>query len=163
VRLFTRNGHDCTERFAVIARAVAGLRAREVVLDGELVASGADDRPDFYGLTLRRCSPDALKVWAFDCLWLTGKDLRPFSLVERRFRLEGVLERLSSPFLCLSESFADGDALFRQCERLRLEGVVSKRKDAPYRSGRSTSWVKVKCQRWRETNRERYRLFEKAR
>jgi bifunctional non-homologous end joining protein LigD len=94
-------------------------------------------------------------VWVFDCLWLNGRDLRPLSLVERRLRLAGVLERLSSPVLCLSESFADGAALFRQCERLRLEGVVSKRKDAPYRSGRSSSWIRSKCAGWKVANRER--------
>jgi len=61
------------------------------------------------------------------------------------------------------ESFDDGQALLEVAERHRLEGVVSKRRDAPYRSGECRDWRKVKTQAWREANRERWRLFEKVR
>jgi bifunctional non-homologous end joining protein LigD len=163
VRLFTRNGHDCTARFAPVAEAVGRLARKQVVIDAELVASDRLDWPDFYGLTFRRYAPGDLKAWAFDLLWLNGKDLRGLPLFERRWMLEKMLRVLEQPSVGFSESFDDGEALLRQCERFRLEAVVSKRRDAPYRSGRSSAWVKVKCAGWRVANRERYRIFEKAR
>jgi len=84
VRLFTRNGHECTGWFEFVAQAVGRLSRRDVVIDGELF-SDRSGRPDFYDLTSRRYSPEDLKVWAFDLLSLNGKDLRAFPLVERRW------------------------------------------------------------------------------
>jgi bifunctional non-homologous end joining protein LigD len=89
--------------------------------------------------------------------------LRGLSLVERRSRLESLVEASSSPAVAFSRSFTDGKALLAHCDKLGLEGVVSKRKDAPYRSGRTTAWVKCKCAAWKAANRDRYRLFEKVR
>jgi bifunctional non-homologous end joining protein LigD len=63
----------------------------------------------------------------------------------------------------VSESFDDGLELLEAPDRMRLEGIVSKRRDAPYRSGKQCSWVKVKCATWREANKERWRLFERHR
>ena len=145
MRLFTRNGHDCTGCFEFVAEAVARLSRRDAVIDGELVASDRSGRPHFYDLTFRRYAPEDLKIWAFDLLSLNGKDLRPFPLVERRWQLDKMLRVLGHPCVGFSESFDDGAVLLRQCESMRLEGVVSKRKDAPYRSGRSSSWIKCKC------------------
>jgi len=73
------------------------------------------------------------------------------------------LERFGCPAVSLSELFEDGLVLLRVAEQRGLEGVVSKRRDAPYRSGECRDWRKVKTAAWREANRERWRLFEKAR
>ena len=81
VRLFARNGHECTGRFGFVAGAVVRLSRRDVVIDGKLVCSDRSRRPDFYDLTFRRYAPEDLKVWAFDLLSLNGMDLRAFPLV----------------------------------------------------------------------------------
>jgi bifunctional non-homologous end joining protein LigD len=75
-------------------------------------------------------------------------------------RLHVLLERFGCPVVRPSETFMDGLALLRAAEEHRFEGVVSKRRDAPYRSGECRDWLKVKTEAWREANRERWRLFE---
>jgi len=86
--------------------------------------------------------------------------LRPQPLVKRQECLQVLLERFGCPAISLSEPFEDGMALLRVAEKRGLEGVVSKRRDAPYRSGDCRDWRKVKTAAWREANRERWRLFE---
>ena len=73
---------------------------------------------------------------------------------------QALLARFDCPAVLPSENFEDGPALLRVAEKRRLEGVVSKRQDAPYRSGDCRDWRKVKTSAWREANRERWRLFE---
>jgi len=80
--------------------------------------------------------------------------------MKRQARLRVLLERFVCPAVSLSEPFEDGPALLREAEERGLEGIVSKRRDAPYRSGECRDWRKVKTQAWREANRERWRLFE---
>ena len=80
----------------------------------------------------------------------------------RQARLQALLERFSYQAVSLSEPFEDGLALLRVAEGRGLEGVVSKRRDAPYRSGECRDWRKVKTLAWREANRERWRLFERG-
>jgi len=93
-------------------------------------------------------------------LAFNGRDLRLQPLVTRQARLQALLERFSYQVVSLSEPFEDGLALLRVAEERGLEGVVSKRRDAPYRSGECRDWRKVKTLAWREANRERWRLFE---
>ena len=83
-------------------------------------------------------------------------------LVKRQVRLQALLERFACPAVLPSEAFADGLALLRAAEKHGLEGVVSKRRDAPYRSGVCRGWRKIKTMAWREANKERWRLFERA-
>jgi bifunctional non-homologous end joining protein LigD len=116
--------------------------------------------PDFWPLFLRSAKPAELHVWAFDLLALDGKDLRKLPLERRQRRLQALLNRFGCPVALASEAFADGQALLRVAEKHVLEGVVSKRRDAPYRSGACWGWRKVKTTTWREANRERWRLFE---
>jgi bifunctional non-homologous end joining protein LigD len=75
-------------------------------------------------------------------------------------RLQALVSRFDSPVVLHSEAFDDGEALLRVAEKHGLEGVVSKRRDAPYRSGACRGWRKLKTTAWREANRERWRLFE---
>jgi bifunctional non-homologous end joining protein LigD len=107
------------------------MPAKAVVLDGEIVASDADGRPNFARLHVRWTRPGAIHLWAFDLLALNGQDLCPHALVKRQARLHALLERFGCPAVSLSETFRDGVALLRAAEEHRLEGVVSKRRDAP--------------------------------
>jgi bifunctional non-homologous end joining protein LigD len=160
VILYSRNGHDFTERFPSIAQLLHELPAKSAVLDGEVVASDVDGRPDFARLHVRWTRPGAIHLWAFDLLTLNGRDWRQQPLVKRQARLQVLLERFGCPAVLSSETFLDGQALLRAAEEHRLEGVVSKRRDAPYRSGDCRDWRKVKTAAWREANRERWRMFE---
>jgi bifunctional non-homologous end joining protein LigD len=150
VVLFSRNGYDFTERFASIAALLREMPAKAVVLDGEVVASDADGRPNFARLHVRWTRPGAIHLWAFDLLALNGQDLSSQALVKRQARLKALLDRFGCPAVSASETFADGMALLRAAEEHRLEGVVSKRCDAPYRSGDFRDWRKVKTAAWRE-------------
>ena len=125
-----------------------------------------DGRPNFARLYLSRWGrpgPAAIHLWAFDLLVFNGRDLRPQPLVKRQASLQALLERFACPAVSLSEAFEDGQALLRVAEQCGLEGIISKRRDAPYRSGECRDWRKVKTTAWREANRERWRLFEKLR
>jgi bifunctional non-homologous end joining protein LigD len=92
---------------------------------------------------------------------MNGKDLRKWSLEARQARLQAIVSRFECPVVLASESFADGQALLSVAEKHGLEGVVSKRRSAPYRSGACRGWRKIKTAAWREANRERWRLFER--
>src|SRR5215510_3133557 len=150
VVIFSRNGHDFTERFPSVAQLLHELPAKAAVLDGEVVASDADGRPNFGWLHVRWTRPGAIHLWAFDLLALNGRDLRLQPLVKRQACLQVLFERFGCPAVSLSETFEGGLALLRAAEKHRLEGVVSKRHDAPYRSGDCRDWRKVKTAAWRE-------------
>ena len=147
--IYNRNGHDFTERFPSIAQLLHELPVKAAVLDGEVVASDTDGRPNFARLHVRWARPGAIHLWAFDLLAFNGRDLRPQPLVKRQARLQVLLERFGCPAVSLSEPFEDGMSLLRVAEERGLEGVVSKRRDAPYRSGECRNWCKVKSDRRR--------------
>jgi ATP-dependent DNA ligase len=126
-----------------VAEAVRALKADEVVLDGEAMAHCKDGFPDFHGLRSQGGGAGA-SLFAFDLLRLNGEDLRPLQLEERRARLRNAL-RGSGKALRFSEHLeGDGPDIFRHACALGLEGIVSKRRDARYRPGRSLTWLKVK-------------------
>jgi ATP-dependent DNA ligase len=161
VIVFSRNGHDFTERFPSIVKLLRDLPAKSAVLDGEVVASDTDGRPNFARLHVRWTRPNTLHLWAFDLLVINGHDVRSQPLVSRQACLEALLERFGCPTISLSESFEDGLALLRAAEARGLEGIVSKRRDASYRSGECRDWRKVKTTAWRKLNADRWRLFER--
>ena len=127
------------------------------------MASSIQGIPEFYALHFRakRLAPGRLCVWVFDVLEFNGIDMRRLPLVTRRKRLERLMQKIEhgGP-IRLSETFNDAERLLVACEERGLEGIVSKRAAAPYVSGKTHSWIKVKCKAWREANRERYKLFE---
>ena len=144
VRLWSRNALDWTARLPRIEQAVAGLDVRSIVLDGEAIAEDDIGRPDFYGLQSIAGLESAIYV-VWDVLELDGLDLRQMPLQGRR----EVLVRLMADApdgLVLAETFDDGPGLFRIACAMGLEGVVSKRLDSPYRSGRALTWLKTKCE-----------------
>jgi len=146
--LRTRQGLDWTGRFGAVARAAAGLP--DGVVDGEAVALDRDGAPDFAALqaALSEERTDELVYFAFDLLFDGGEDLRTLPLSARKARLEAWLGRhpAKPANIRFVEHFtAAGDAVLLAACRMSLEGIVSKRLDAPYRSGRSDSWTKAKC------------------
>jgi bifunctional non-homologous end joining protein LigD len=154
-----KNGGDFTVRFPTIAAAVITLPVRSCIIDGEMIAAGAHGQPDFLALLHGRHVP--VCVYAFDLLELDGQDLRELTLEQRRARLKRLLARSKGKLLRYSDSFPDPVVLLAECIRLGLEGIVCKRKDAPYRSGARSGWVKVKTAEWKAVNRYRAKLFEK--
>ena len=147
VRVFSRRGNDYTDRVPLIAKALAKLRVKSVTLDGEGVACRPDGVSDFDRLRAavgRLGSRDAF-LYAFDLLELNGDDLRPYEWQVRRATLASLLRKASNG-IRLSEHLVmtDGDMLFRHACAMGLEGIVAKRRDRPYRSGRSPDWIKVK-------------------
>jgi hypothetical protein len=140
VIMYSHNGHDFSDRFPSIAQLLHDLPAKAAVLDGEVVASDADGRPNFARLHVRWTRPGTIHLWAFDLLAFNGRDLRPQPLVKRQACLQAPPERFGCPAISLSEPFEDGLALLRVAEQRGLEGVVSKRRDAPYRSGECRDW-----------------------
>ncbi len=104
---------------------------------------------------------DVLRYFAFDLLHLDGKNLRELPLEERQRRLAEVIADAGQRWLVPVGVFSDGARLLSSCEQMRIEGVVSKKRAAPYRSGVRSGWLKVKCEAWRAANRERWKLFEK--
>jgi bifunctional non-homologous end joining protein LigD len=158
--IFTRTGRDFTTRFPAIAAAVAALPVQSAILDGELTACDYRSLPDFRALHFRDVDDHHLCVWAFDILHLNGADLRPRPLTERKYALEKIIYKANDHTLRLSETFDDAAKLLASCEQMGLEGIVSKRRNFPYRSG-PADWIKVKCLTWREANKDRHQLFNK--
>jgi bifunctional non-homologous end joining protein LigD len=155
--LRSRAGHDLTVTFPDIARAVRGLPYEGLILDGEVVVHDPDGLPSFSrlqrrGRILNRM--DALRAsvelpaiyWAFDLLALEGYDLRGLPLRTRKELLRVVLPTVG-PIRYSDHVATQGEALFEQVTAMRLEGIVGKSADAPYRGGRSTHWVKVRTVR----------------
>jgi bifunctional non-homologous end joining protein LigD len=141
VRLFTRNGHDWTERFPLIVEALNALKATTCLIDGEAVTCNETGLAEFEGLRSHRGD---VHLCAFDLVELDGQDLRLEPLVERR-RLLAKLVRKPRCGLVLNAQFDhDGALVFEHACLLGCEGIVSKRKDSRYRSGRSHYWVKCK-------------------
>jgi bifunctional non-homologous end joining protein LigD len=143
VRLYSRSGNDLTPRFPLIVGALSRLRAGSTILDGEAVACDDNGIPNFD--RLRYCHhDDSVLLCAFDLVELDGDDLRREPLVTRKATLASLLSR-ASPGILINEHFEhDGPTVFAHACRLGLEGIVSKRKDSPYRSGRTPDWLKFK-------------------
>ena len=142
----TRNGHDWTARFPAIARAAAALKGRSAVIDGEAVILDDRGRSSFAELQadLDRHGSDRAVLYAFDLLFLDGEDLRKKPLEDRRLALDGIIPKRSA--ILMSEEFSGpGADLFRIACENELEGIVSKRLDRAYHSGRSRGWLKTKC------------------
>ena len=143
VRLITRNGNDFTKRFPLAAAAVAPLPGRSCLIDGEAIACDDNGLADFELIRRHRNHATAI-LCAFDLLEIDGEDLRRVPIEQRKQRLARLLRRPHHGIV-LNEHFdGDGVTIFKHVCKLGCEGIVSKRLGSSYRSGRSTSWVKVK-------------------
>jgi bifunctional non-homologous end joining protein LigD len=144
--LKTRKGLDWTDKFPAIARAAAGLP--DGILDGEAVALDHNGSPDFPALqaAIADGRTDDLVYFAFDLPFAEGRDLRGLANRDRKAALKAFLAARPDDRLRYVDHFETaGDAVLQSACRLSLEGIVSKRLDAPYRSGRSEAWTKAKC------------------
>ena len=147
--LKTRKGLDWTEKFLTIARAAASLP--DCLIDGEVVALDKKGLPDFAALqaALSEGRTNQLVFFTFDLLFAAGADLRPQALGDRKAQLKQLLRPHGSwkgaPVIRYVEHIATGDDILAQACRLDYEGIISKRLDAPYRSGRTGAWTKAKC------------------
>jgi bifunctional non-homologous end joining protein LigD len=127
------------DRFGELCTRVAGvLGAREVILDGEIVALDRKGKPVFRDLL---CGQGFLAFAAFDLLWLDGEDLRPRPLEERKRRLTELLPADTGPLYKILTLEEHGRALFGAITKMDLEGIVAKRKSDPYSS--ATTWYKI--------------------
>ncbi len=150
VRVITRGGHDWTHRFPTIAHDALELGVDGAILDGEAVVLDDRGASDFGALQKAlggrggKASAAGALLYAFDLLYLDGRDLRPLPLSERRRLLAETLKPHTS--ILLSEELDTESAAFLKlaCE-LGLEGIIAKRRSAPYRSGRGGDWLKIKC------------------
>ncbi|TIX85376.1 MAG: DNA ligase D, partial [Mesorhizobium sp.] len=146
-RAFTRRGYDWSHRYKGIVQAAANLPVKAAIIDGEAVVLGETGLPDYQALERELGNPNSPKVifYAFDLLHLNGRDLRQQPLVKRKAALEKLVKD-RAPTLTYAEHLeVSGSDVFEHACRMGLEGIVSKRADAPYRSGVQTSWLKVKC------------------
>lgn len=153
VRLFTRNGHDWTDRLAPIAQAIAELGLDSAWLDGEIVVLNGAGLPDFNRLqnAIDNARTQDIEMFVFDVPYLDGRDLRELSLASRRAVLKQLFEERDEGIVRLSQSFdvLPGQLLDAACQ-MGMEGVMVKRADAPYTAGRSEAWLKLKCQHRQE-------------
>ena len=147
VNCLTRNGHDWTGKFGTIVAAAEKLGGRDFIVDGEAVVLDAGGRSNFQKLQQGikdQCFGGRLFFYAFDLLWLDGKDLRDLPIEERKARLRDILP--AKGVLRYSEHVdVPGDTFFRHACQIGLEGIMCKRAGSRYASGRSKTWLKVKC------------------
>ena len=141
VRLFTRNGHDWTGRFPLIARTALSLRASSCLIDGEAVACDGDGMPCFDRLRYRRQDGHVF-LYSFDLIELDGDDLRHEPIERRKAALAKLIRRARTGLVLNEHIDEPSDVVFRHACRLGLEGIVSKRLGPCYRSGRSKDWLK---------------------
>ncbi|APG93018.1 ATP-dependent DNA ligase (plasmid) [Sinorhizobium americanum] len=153
VRIITRGGYDWTDRFPTIADDARRLKMATAIFDGEAVVLDDQGRADFGMLQRalgRRPSAyeaGAIVLYVFDLLYLNGRDLRRLPLRERRRQLEPLMAGGEGAIRLSEEVEADGEEFLRIACEHGLEGIVAKRIDRPYRSGRAGHWQKIKCVR----------------
>jgi bifunctional non-homologous end joining protein LigD len=149
VKLLTRKGLDWTERFKPIADLLKKLRLGSALIDGEIVVEATSGVPSFSELqqALSAGQMDRFICYVFDLLYCNGVDLRNVPLIERKALLQKILEPIAgSAGVRYSEHFeGDGATLLAHACQMGLEGIISKRANEPYRSGRGEHWIKSKC------------------
>jgi bifunctional non-homologous end joining protein LigD len=148
VRLFTRNGHDWTERLPRQAKALQALKLKDSWLDGEMVSLNGDGLPDFQALQNAFDVGRSLDIvyYLFDAPFLNGADQREAPVEQRRAALKAALSGSRSKLLRFSEAFAANQRdIFESACDLSLEGVIGKRAGSPYSSSRNADWIKLKC------------------
>ncbi|HUO87933.1 MAG TPA: DNA ligase D, partial [Rhizomicrobium sp.] len=149
VRLLTRKSLDWTERFESIARALRDLSLGSALIDGEIIVEDGGGLSNLNDLQadLKSGRQDRFRYFAFDLLYCDGFDLTSVPLIDRKALLQRVMTGLSpaTPLRFSEHLETDGPTMLEHSCRLGLEGIISKRKDLPHRSGRSDDWLKSKC------------------
>ncbi|MET3995816.1 bifunctional non-homologous end joining protein LigD [Bradyrhizobium sp. S3.9.2] len=143
VRIYTRRGADWTERYPRIVHAARAIKATSFLLDGEGIVYDGKGMPNFALLHSRDYDREASLV-AFDLLELEGTEVRRQPLFERKFLLADLLHKLKDGIEFNDHLEETGALVFQHACMLGHEGIVAKRKDLPYESGRSRRWLKIK-------------------
>ena len=145
-RLVTRNGNDWTDRLPALARAIAALDVETALLDGELVALDKAGISSFPALqaALSNGRDDSLFFYVFDLLYLDSWDMRPCALLDRKRALRGI-DTWRGMLRYSDHHDRDAAALYQRACDMKLEGIVCKQAQAPYKPGRGHGWLKVKC------------------
>ncbi len=148
--LLSRKGLDWSAKFPEII--AAGAKLADGIIDGEVVALDHTGAPDFAALQAAISDGETkdLVLFVFDQMFSGQEDLRPLPLVERKRRLQAHVEDAPATIRYLDHFITAGDAVLLSACRMDLEGIVSKKIDAPYQSGRGEAWVKSKCRRGHE-------------
>ncbi len=148
VTLWTRGGLDWTQRYGTLPKEIARLPIDSAWIDGEIVVVNPKGISEFHSLqvALKEGKTSKLVFYVFDLLELDGEDLREQPLVERKAKLETLIREFGSKRILYSEHYSgSGEELRKAGCKLGLEGVISKRAEAPYIAGRHGGWVKSKC------------------
>jgi bifunctional non-homologous end joining protein LigD len=145
-RLFTRHGHDWTDKFASLAKACGGLNVRAALLDGEVVVLDGHGASSFSALqeALSDGRGGEMVYFVFDLLHLDGQDLTAAPLEARKAALRPLIPA-EGPLRYSDHVDGRGPEVRQRACSFALEGVVSKRRDRPYRPGRGRDWIKSKC------------------
>jgi bifunctional non-homologous end joining protein LigD len=145
VRLYSRPGNDFTRRFPLIVETLARLRSRSCIIDGEAVACD-DNGVASFDLIRHHRHNDRAFLYAFDLIELNGDDMRrdPLEVCAHKATLRSMLAKAGLGLRFNEHLEGDGPTIFAHACRMGLEGIVSKRKDSMYRSGRSPDWLKMK-------------------
>ncbi len=156
-KFLTREAQDWTGRFGALVEAAQGLPLRQAFLDGEVVALEENGKTNFQLLqnSIKQNNTATLVYFVFDLLYLDGSDLTRSPLRERKKILEQILKpkraKKAPNSLRYSEHWiGQGDELYQESCRKGLEGIISKKADQPYRSGRGRDWLKIKCSKNQE-------------
>jgi bifunctional non-homologous end joining protein LigD len=142
VRLYSRGGHDWSKQLPAIVEAMRALPNTSATLDGEVVICGPDGVSDFDKMRAVFSRHGSREAYAFDLLELDGRDLRGEPWTRRRAALAQLVEGAGDGVrLCEHIDDADGAVVFRAACTMGLEGIVAKRRDSRYRSGRCRDWI----------------------
>ncbi len=150
VRFFTRRGHDWTAKVRNLVAPVGALKTYAAILDGEVVVHGHNGSTDFHELERelgKKDGAERLVFYLFDLLYLDGFDLRDAVLEQRKEVLARLLAQSGNvaPLVFSEHEEMDGGEMWKHACKIGLEGVVSKRLDGRYRSGRLDTWLKAPC------------------
>ncbi|BCH12095.1 hypothetical protein MesoLj131c_63530 [Mesorhizobium sp. 131-3-5] len=147
VRAFTRTGIDWSKRYWPVVDAAEKLPAKSFIIDGENIAPDPDGGPNFHQMHSRMAwNAELLAFVAFDIMYLDGQDVRALPAIERKAKLWNLVKPADGIIQYSQHVEGNGAEFFAAVDKMGLEGIVSKRRNSPYRAGKSDSWVKVKCQ-----------------
>ncbi|HZI85497.1 MAG TPA: hypothetical protein VFD48_01595 [Pyrinomonadaceae bacterium] len=162
VRLVSRRRNDLTGKFPVLQSLAESIKATSAVLDGEIVALDGNGLPCFDALrSLRRASECVIVYYAFDLLYMDGRDLTSRPLIERKAALKRILPRGTKPRIRYTDHIVGkGEELLVELEKRQLEGMVAKRAESLYVGGRTRDWLKIKTAAGREEMRKRSEAWQ---
>jgi len=148
VRMESRSALDYTKKYPPIVQALKDLK-KNIVLDGEVVVFNKEGLPDFDALQLYNGHNSPIAYCVFDVLWLDGYNLMHLPLIERKEILRKIVK--GNKVLKFSESFDDGEVLYKHMLEINLEGIVAKKKHSEYLPGvRSYEWLKIPTKKRQE-------------